>query len=171
MSDLELTMMRRVGELNKENARLKAEVEELTGLLKASTYYNTSDEVTRLKAEVEELKSQPDPLTAYLYAAELGKDDRKTLKDEVKRLTAALAEALNERNKAEAQVKRLTTWQPIETAPSHQEVLCWIYNYNSIVVGHQAVSFQWEDAFSNSTIYPTHWMPLPIAPIDDCSQS
>jgi len=36
-------------------ARLKAEVEELTGLLKASTYYNTSDEVTRLKAEVERL--------------------------------------------------------------------------------------------------------------------
>jgi predicted RNase H-like nuclease (RuvC/YqgF family) len=38
-----------------ENARLKAEVEELTGLLKASTYYNTSDEVNRLKAEVERL--------------------------------------------------------------------------------------------------------------------
>ena len=30
MSDLELTMMRRVGELNKENAALKAEVERLT---------------------------------------------------------------------------------------------------------------------------------------------
>jgi phage host-nuclease inhibitor protein Gam len=60
MSDLELTMMRRVGELNKENARLKAEVEELTGLLKASTYYNTSDEVTRLKAEVERLTKAGD---------------------------------------------------------------------------------------------------------------
>jgi predicted RNase H-like nuclease (RuvC/YqgF family) len=42
-------------ELQSENARLKAEVEELTGLLKASTYYNSSDEVTRLKAEVERL--------------------------------------------------------------------------------------------------------------------
>jgi len=30
MSDLELTMMRRVGELNKEVTRLKAEVERLT---------------------------------------------------------------------------------------------------------------------------------------------
>jgi hypothetical protein len=30
MSDLELTMMRRVGELKAENARLKAEVERLT---------------------------------------------------------------------------------------------------------------------------------------------
>jgi uncharacterized coiled-coil DUF342 family protein len=38
-------------------SRLKAEVEELTGLLKASTYYNTSDEVTRLKAEVERLRA------------------------------------------------------------------------------------------------------------------
>jgi archaellum component FlaC len=34
MSDLELTMMRRVGELNKENARLKAEVERLDTLCK-----------------------------------------------------------------------------------------------------------------------------------------
>lgn len=41
--------------LYSDYARLKAEVEELTGLLKASTYYNTSDEVTRLKAEVERL--------------------------------------------------------------------------------------------------------------------
>lgn len=32
MSDLELTMMRRIGELNKENARLKAEVERLDTL-------------------------------------------------------------------------------------------------------------------------------------------
>ena len=29
MSDLEVTMMKRVGELNKENARLKADVERL----------------------------------------------------------------------------------------------------------------------------------------------
>jgi len=36
-----------------------------------------------LKAEVKELKSQPDPLTAYLYAAELAKDDIKRLKAEV----------------------------------------------------------------------------------------
>ena len=42
-------------ELDAECTRLKAEVEELTGLLKASTYYNTSEEVTRLKAEVERL--------------------------------------------------------------------------------------------------------------------
>jgi uncharacterized coiled-coil DUF342 family protein len=43
-------------------------------------------ENARLKAEVAELKSQPDPLTAYLYAAELAKDDIKPLKAEVERL-------------------------------------------------------------------------------------
>jgi cell division protein FtsB len=48
----------RYGELCAENDRLKAEVKELTGLLKASTYYNTSDEVTRLKAEVERLTKE-----------------------------------------------------------------------------------------------------------------
>ena len=46
-------------------------------------------ENTRLKAEVNELKSQPDPLTAYLYAAELAKDDIKRLKAQVERLTKA----------------------------------------------------------------------------------
>jgi predicted RNase H-like nuclease (RuvC/YqgF family) len=70
MSDLELTMMRRVGELNKE--------------------------VARLKAEVEELKSQPDPLTAYLYADTLRRDDIKTLKAHIERLTKAGDEMLSE---------------------------------------------------------------------------
>jgi hypothetical protein len=44
-------------------------------------------ENARLKAEVEELKRQPDPLMCYLYAAEMAKDDIKKLKAEVKRLT------------------------------------------------------------------------------------
>jgi cell division protein FtsB len=52
----------RYGELCAENDRLKAEVKELTGLLKASTYYNTSDEVTRLKAEVERLTQLNDTI-------------------------------------------------------------------------------------------------------------
>lgn len=54
-----------------------------------------------------ELQNQPDALTAYLYAAELGKDDCKTLQDEVNRLTLLQVETLNERNKAEADVERL----------------------------------------------------------------
>jgi hypothetical protein len=44
----------------------------------------------RLMSELDELKSQPDPLTAYLYAAELAKDDIKRLKAEVERLTERL---------------------------------------------------------------------------------
>lgn len=43
-------------------------------------------ENARLKAEVAELKSQPDPLTAYLYAAELAKDEVKRLKAKIERL-------------------------------------------------------------------------------------
>jgi hypothetical protein len=56
MSDLEVSMMKRVGELNKEVANLKAEIKVLQG--------------------------QPDPLTVYLYAAELAKDVIKKLKAE-----------------------------------------------------------------------------------------
>ena len=61
-------------------------------------------ENARLKAEVDELKSQPDPLTAYLYAAELAKDDIKRLKAEVERLRAAgdtlmAAYCMGDRNK------------------------------------------------------------------------
>ena len=65
------------------------------------------DDYARLKAEVEELRGNPDLLTVYLYAAELCKDDIKTLKDEVKRLTLLQVETLDERNKAEAEVERL----------------------------------------------------------------
>jgi hypothetical protein len=45
--------------------------------------------IERLKAEVAELKNQPDPLTAYLYAAELAKDEMKRLKAEVELLRKA----------------------------------------------------------------------------------
>ena len=43
----------------------------------------------RLKAEVERLKAEPDALTAYLYADTLRRDDIKTLKEQVERLTKA----------------------------------------------------------------------------------
>jgi hypothetical protein len=46
-------------------------------------------EIAELRAQVAELKQQPDPLTAYLYAAELAKSDIKKLKAENKRLRAA----------------------------------------------------------------------------------
>ena len=68
MSDLELTMMRRVGELNKENARLKADVNELADGLKLASEVGIkmADEVTRLKAEVERLTKAGDAMDAYL---------------------------------------------------------------------------------------------------------
>lgn len=46
-------------------------------------------EIAELRAQVAELKHQPDPLTAYLYAAELAKADIKKLKAENERLRAA----------------------------------------------------------------------------------
>ena len=46
-------------------------------------------ENARLKAEVERLKAEPDALTAYLYADTLRRDDIKTLKAQVERLTKA----------------------------------------------------------------------------------
>ena len=46
-------------------------------------------EIAELRAQVAELKQQPDPLTAYLYAAELAKDHIKKLKAENERLRAA----------------------------------------------------------------------------------
>ena len=48
-----------------------------------------AEELKKAKAEIEELRGNPDPLTAYLYAAELCKDDIKTLKAENERLRKA----------------------------------------------------------------------------------
>ena len=67
MSDLELTMMRRVGELNKENAALKAEN-------------------ARLKTEVERAGHRLENLNVW-YDEALDKNDN--LKAEVERLTKA----------------------------------------------------------------------------------
>jgi hypothetical protein len=47
------------------------------------------EDYARLKAEVESLKAEPDALTAYLYADTLRRDDIKTLKAQVERLTKA----------------------------------------------------------------------------------
>ena len=46
-------------------------------------------ENARLQAEVERLKAEPDALTAYLYADTLRREDIKTLKAQVERLTKA----------------------------------------------------------------------------------
>jgi hypothetical protein len=106
MSDLELTMMRRVGELKAEVERLKKFNDEaLAHIAKEERKSRERLDIeqaenARLKAEVEELKSQPDPLTVYLYADTLRRDDIKTLKAHIERLTKAgdaMVEELNGR--------------------------------------------------------------------------
>jgi len=62
MSDLELTMMRRVGELNKENARLKAEVERLTAFTTRTIIPNEE-----LQAQVERLTKAGDAVCESPY--------------------------------------------------------------------------------------------------------
>jgi predicted nuclease with TOPRIM domain len=93
MSDLELTMMRRVGELNKENARLKEAI---------ADSYKAVDEMEKRFKELEaEFEMHP-------MAVENAR-----LKAEVERLTAIVgADAIDRENgmccDASAQVERLT---------------------------------------------------------------
>ena len=58
---LEVTMMKRIGELNAENARLKAEVERLTAFTTRTIIPNEL-----LKAEVERLKNNNEYLEKKL---------------------------------------------------------------------------------------------------------
>jgi hypothetical protein len=109
-----------------------------------------SNELMALKGELANLKAERDRLKA-----DLEKSDGVVWTLSVE----------NDRLKAE--VERMTKagqWQPMDTAPRYQDVLCWLYNHQSIVVGCEVSSCHWEDTSSNSTIYPTHWMPLPSAP-------
>ena len=74
-----------------ENERLKAEVELLrknADISPSQSPHEQSAEIAHLRKEIEELKSQPDPLTVYLYAAELGKDAYKKLKAELAKTKA-----------------------------------------------------------------------------------
>jgi hypothetical protein len=74
---LELTMMRRVGELNKENARLKAEVERLE---KTEEYLqNTLNQYAlddmRLQAQVERLTKAGDAMASSIqFNEEMSQD-------------------------------------------------------------------------------------------------
>ena len=61
MSDLELTMMRRVGELKAENARLKTEVEHLMVFCNCTLIPNKE-----LQAQVERLTKAGDAMAAHI---------------------------------------------------------------------------------------------------------
>ncbi len=67
----------------KESGRISVEARLMDGMSEKNK------EIARLKTEIKELKNQPDPLTAYLYAAQLAKDEMKRLKAEVERLRKA----------------------------------------------------------------------------------
>jgi hypothetical protein len=62
MSNLEVTMMKRIGELNKENARLKAEVERLTTLVE-SNLNQSKLAMAKSDASVRTLEAQVERLT------------------------------------------------------------------------------------------------------------
>jgi hypothetical protein len=70
MSDLELTMMRRVGELKAENARLKAEVERLTAIVGADAIDREHGMCCDASAQVERLTKAGDGL--YKSMLEIG---------------------------------------------------------------------------------------------------
>jgi len=70
MSDLELTMMRRVGELKAENARLKTEVEHLMVFCNCTLIPNKE-----LQAQVERLTKAGDAMASSIqFNEEMAKD-------------------------------------------------------------------------------------------------
>ena len=89
MSDsLEASMMKRIGELKAENARLNVDVNELADGLKLASEVGIkmADEVTRLKAKVERLTKghSTDFVRAEMYRHLL--DENAKLKEEVMRM-------------------------------------------------------------------------------------
>ena len=111
-----------------------------------------AEELKKAKAEIAELRGQPDPLTAYLYAAELCKDDIKTLKDEVKRL------------------RKASEWQPIETAPKDGKTIILVVEYGYVYTGIFHNDGYCQD-LTGAGLDPTHWMHLPQPPKQEDKQS
>lgn len=73
-------------------------------------------------------------------------------------LTAALAEAAHEIT----QLRRRSSWRPIETAPKDgTEVLIWDSHMRVRRIGFY--DFGWYDQ-EGRIACPTHWMPLPEPP-------
>ena len=56
-------------------------------------------------------------------------------------------------------------WQPIETAPLHEDLLLWC---DSDILKGYRLSFGWCVGFDRDDypiyVTPTHWMPLPAPP-------
>lgn len=92
MNDTEYNLRTRLEWSEGERIRYQQKSEAFEAALRKevlAVIREAASESARLKAEIKELKNQPDPLTAYLYAAELGKDKMKMLKAENDRLRNA----------------------------------------------------------------------------------
>lgn len=64
---------------------------------------------------------------------------------------------------------RATGWRPIETAPMDgTRILAWHWHWSKQeeVIARWSDD-QWQDAWSELTIHPTYWMPLPEPPRDN----
>lgn len=97
------------------------------------------------------------------------------LKADIDRALKAIAEYETENEALKARIKELellTTWQPIETAPSNVAFDLWIKSaldeyYGRRLVNMCAVNGKW---YGNGEIatkygeYPAYWMPLPKPP-------
>lgn len=57
----------------------------------------------------------------------------------------------------------MSEWQPIETAPSAQEILCYWANCGMMEVAER-LNGEWFDPHGDERSKPTHWMPLPAPP-------
>lgn len=63
---------------------------------------------------------------------------------------------------------RHNAWQPIETAPEDgTEILVYAGSWNEICIAHFGTrSMTWSSRNADGgTCFPTHWMPLPAAPV------
>jgi hypothetical protein len=66
----------------------------------------------------------------------------------------------------------MNEWQPIETAPKDDGMPIIVYGLSEYYKKYKYVHLaHWEDCrncwmFEGEDMYPTHWMPLPPAPVD-----
>ena len=73
----------------------------------------------------------------------------------------------------------MSEWKPIETAPKGVSVLLYCNKYIPIYCGKQRYGnygepqqeeFEWRCDSSGRFATPTHWMPLPAAPVAEGEQ-
>jgi hypothetical protein len=61
-------------------------------------------------------------------------------------------------------------WQPIETAPRLGSVLIYEPRQQWVTVGYQENGCWSDERAEDAPIFPSHWMPLPDAPMTPASK-